>query len=128
MIALEEILRMVTVGVGVVVLCMDFRSYAHRKMTESMGLLWGFFSILLILLGALPVLSDWSKIIPKEGCMAFLFLAVAVIFGAFYISNNVSKLIRKNQELAMHVSLLNQENERILNELVELTGKSKSEI
>ena len=34
----------------------------------------------------------------------------------------------KNQELAMQVSLLNQENERILEELCKLTGKSRREL
>ena len=125
---MEEILKMAAIGVGVLVLWLDFSSYAHRKMTESMGLLWGLFAVLLVLLGAVPGLSGWSGVIPKEACPAFLCVAITVIFGTFYISNNISKLLRKNQELAMHVSLLNQENERILNELVELTGKNKSEI
>ena len=125
---LGEILKIAAVGMGVLVLWLDFSSYAHRKMTESLGLLWGFFGILLVLLGTVPGLSDWSKVIPKEACPAFLCIAAAAVFGAFYVSINVSKLLRKNQELAMHVSLLNQENERILNELVELTGRNKSEI
>ena len=46
----------------------------------------------------------------------------------FKISEYVSVLSRKNQELAMQVSLLNQENERILTELQQLTGKNKTEL
>ena len=125
---MAEILRVIVVGMGVLVLGMDFVSFAHRKMTESLGLVWGFFAVVLILCGAVPGLSDWSKVLPKEACAAFLVIGGIVILGLFYLSGNVSKLLRKNQELAMQVSLLNQENERILGELEALTGKSKTRI
>lgn len=84
--------------------------------------------MVLILFGAVPGLSDWSKVVPKEACAAFLVIGGIAILGTFYLSGNVSKLLRKNQELAMQVSLLNQENERILGELEALTGKSKTRI
>lgn len=123
-----EILRVIVVGMGILVLCMDFWSFAHRRMTESLGLAWALFSVVLILLGALPGLSDWTKAVPKEGCGALVVIGILAILGSFYLSGNVSKLIRKNQELAMQVSLLNQENELILNELEALTGKNKTDI
>lgn len=125
---MAEVLRAIVVGMGIIVLCMDFVSFAHRRMTESLGLVWGFFAVLLILFGAVPGLSDWSKVLPKEACAAFLVMGGIAILGLFYLSGNVSKLLRKNQELAMQVSLLNQENERILGELEMLTGKSKTRI
>ena len=71
----------------------------------------------LILLGVVPGLSDWSKVVPQEAIPAFLLISLAVIFSFFYLSCAVSQLLRKNQELAMHVSLLNQENEIILQKL-----------
>ena len=123
-----EILKVIVVGVGILVLCMDFLSFAHRKMTESLGLAWGFFSVVLILSGVLPGLSDWTKAVPKEASGALVLIGILAILGSFYLSGSVSKLIRKNQELAMQVSLLNQENERILRELEELTGKNKTSI
>lgn len=123
-----EILRIIVVGVGLIVLCMDFLSFAYRKMTESLGLAWGFFSVVLILFGAVPGLSGWTKAVPKEACGALVVIGILAVLGSFYLSGNVSKLIRKNQELAMQVSLLNQENERILSELEALTGKSKTSI
>ena len=41
---------------------------------------------------------------------------------------HISSLFMKNQELAILVSLLNQENERILRELEKLTGKNAREL
>ena len=46
-----------------------------------------------------------------------MLISFVIIFSFFYISCAVSQLLRKNQELAMHVSLLNQENEIILQKL-----------
>lgn len=54
-----------------------------------------------------------------------MILSAFLILFLFKISEYVSVLSRKNQELAMQVSLLNQENERILTELQQLTGKTK---
>ena len=48
-----------------------------------------------------------------------------VIEAAWFISIQVSLLIRKNQELAMQVSLLNQENEQILAKISELVSKAE---
>lgn len=58
------------------------------------------------------------------GCLIPIFVLIFFsIMGMFYLSQVISQLIRKNQELAMQVSLLNQENERILRELRDLTTK-----
>ena len=104
-----DMLRVIVAVEGVLLLCLDFRSFVYRKITEGMGLGWGCFAFILILLGAVPGLSDWCRVLPKEAYPAFLLLSVSVLLG-----------VRKNREIAMHVSLLNQENERILHEMKEL--------
>lgn len=120
-----NLLCIIIIVEGILLLCMDFRSYVYRKVTEGMGLGWGCFSIVLILLGAVPGLSDWCRVLPKEAYPAFILVSIVVLFGAFRISCSISQLIRKNQELAMHVSLLNQENERILHDLKHLREQGK---
>ncbi len=115
-----DMLRVIVAVEGVLLLCLDFRSFVYRKITEGMGLGWGCFAFILILLGAVPGLSDWCRVLPKEAYPAFLLLSVSVLLGAFRISCTISQLVRKNREIAMHVSLLNQENERILHEMKEL--------
>ncbi len=57
----------------------------------------------------------------------FLVGAVAVWSG-YELSVQISSLSLKTQELAMQVSLLNQENERMLKALSELTGKDVRDI
>ncbi len=111
------ILCMITVLEGIVLLVVDFVSFVYQKITVGIELCWSAFAVVLILLGVVPGLSDWSKVVPQEAIPAFLLISLAVIFSFFYLSCAVSQLLRKNQELAMHVSLLNQENEIILQKL-----------
>lgn len=46
-----------------------------------------------------------------------IFLGILLVLSLFGFSQAISVLVMKNQELAMQVSLLNQENESILQEL-----------
>lgn len=111
------ILCTITVIEGIVLLVVDFISFVYQKITVGIELCWSAFAVVLILLGVVPGLSDWSRVVPREAVPAFLLISLAVIFSFFYLSCAVSQLLRKNQELAMHVSLLNQENEIILQKL-----------
>lgn len=117
------ILRLVVVLSGVFFICLDFIAYSYRKITESIGLGWAGFSILMILSGALPGFSLWSKVIDLEHYAAVFVMGFFLILGIFGLSVNISQLVRKNQELAMQVSLLNQENEMILKQLNELRSE-----
>ena len=60
--------------------------------------------------------------------IALLLFGTFVVGFVFKLSSSISQISMKTQELAMQVSLLNQENERILYELEELTGKTKVDI
>ncbi len=119
------ILRLLFAGTGIVLLVLSFLSYARQRLTEGMGLIWGFFSLLLIAVGVFPGLLGLT-----EGHAALLvcLLGLLLIFLLFKISMEVSVLAMKNQELAMQVSLLNQENERILHELGILTDEKKDTV
>lgn len=124
---MAHILCLVTVLEGIVLLIVDFISFVYQKITVGIELCWSAFAVLLILLGVVPGLSDWSKAIPIEAVPAFLLISLAIIFSFFYLSCAISQLLRKNQELAMHVSLLNQENEIILQKLKENSAKEGKE-
>lgn len=120
-----EILRIVMGLTGAVLLWQVFVSLAKRKMKESIGMCWSIVGGGMILLAVVPGLSGWSNVIPKEAALAWVLGGIAVLWLVFMLSRHVSTLMMKNQELAMQVSLLNQENERILKQLELLTGKKK---
>ncbi len=124
-------LCVMTVVEGIALLIVDFLSFVYRKITVGFMLCWGAFSIVFILLGAVPGLSDWTKIVPLEAVPAYMLISLSIMGCFFYLSCAVSELLRKNQELAMHVSLLNQENEIILEKLhivkTEKAGKPEAQ-
>lgn len=123
-----EILRIAIGIMGAFLLGADFLALAKRKMKESIGMVWCVFGVLLILLAAVPGLAGWSTWIIPQAAAAFILIVAALLWWLFLLSSHVSVLIMKNQELAMQVSLLNQENERILSRLEELTGKKKIDL
>lgn len=124
---MTDLLRLAVVSMGVVLLVMDFMTFVYQKITEGIGLLWFFLGFVLILTGAIPGLNKWTAVVPPEAVPALLLTGVSFLLAAFYLSSLISQLLRKNQELAMHVSLLNQENESILYELKELKDLQKHE-
>lgn len=124
---IATILCIITIIEGIVLLIVDFLAFVYQKITVGVCLCWSAFAIIFILLGSVPGLSDWTTIIPCEAIPAYLLISFAIMACFFYLSCAVSQLLRKNQELAMHVSLLNQENEIILQQLNERREQDEKE-
>ena len=99
-----------------------------KKLKEGFLLGWCLFALFFILAGIIPALSFCTGTFAVFSGPAQMILSAFLVLFLFKISEYVSVLSRKNQELAMQVSLLNQENERILTELQQLTGKNKTEL
>ena len=116
------ILRIFLTAAGVLFLLGDINAYVRQKLTDTIGLLWAFVSVALILTGVGSVPGA-----REEEYLVVLLLAVCLLLLIllFKLSKVVSVLSMKNQELAMQVSLLNQENERILHRLGILTDEKK---
>lgn len=122
------IFKIAAIAAGVLLLLLSFLALVKKKMTEGIALGWALGSILLIVIGIVPCLNDWADKLSTTHIAALLLFASFVVGFMFKLSEMLSTIIMKNQELAMQVSLLNQENERILYELEELTGKNKVDI
>lgn len=122
------ILQIIMVAAGVCLLIITTNSLAKRKMTESFCLAWGLISVVLILAGIFLRPAGWSRYLSNMGMILVLMIGFIVVYVAYFLSSKVSELSRKNQELAMQVSLLNQENERILERLEQLTGEDKRDL
>ena len=108
------------IGTGVVLLVIVLLSLAKRRMTEPFCLAWGFFALLLLLAGFLLHPTELDRYISATGMLLILFLFYSVLVSAYALSRALSVLIRKNRELAVQVSILNMEMERI-------TGRGRRE-
>ena len=119
------IIRILMVGTGILFLVLAFWAYTRQKLNDSMALIWVFVSIALVITGAVPAVSKHLG----ESLLIFMFIiCLLLLFLLFKVSKAVSVLSMKNQELAMQVSLLNQENERILHKLGILTDEKKDSV
>ncbi len=122
------ILRIAVVVTGCLFLVLNLVTYVKKRLTEKFTWLWTLFAVVLILSGVVPGLYDWSSTMNSSGYIAAGIIAVLVIQFIFIITKEIAELKKRNKELAMHVSLLNQENERILARLEKMTGVNKSDI
>ena len=122
------VLRMIMVVAGCLFLILNFVTYVKKNLTEKFTWMWTFFCVVMILSGIVPGLNNWSFQFNSWGYMALCIIMVLIVQFIFIITKEIANLKKRNKELAMHVSLLNQENERILAELEKLTGRTKAEL
>ncbi|MCM1568698.1 MAG: hypothetical protein NC081_04540 [Roseburia sp.] len=109
------------VGIAMIVLAialfvLDFCAYARKRMNESFGMIWMWIALVFLILGVVLLAVPKLQTVWAAGIIYGLIL----IFLIFKVTKVISVLVMKTQELAMQVSLLNQENERILQEIADI--------
>ena len=114
----------ILMGIGIMIV--TFVLHAKKKLTVNLAVTWELLGIAAILSGAVPRFSGWSSRIGLGSLVVLLITALLVLWGVYQMTIQISSLLMKNQ--AILVSLLNQENERILRELEKLTGKNAREL
>ncbi|MCR5546034.1 MAG: DUF2304 domain-containing protein [Lachnospiraceae bacterium] len=113
-------IRCVFIVTGIILFLLDISFYVKKKIYEDLALGWVVVSVIEILLGALPVWRGGILLVDvKVSFILTLCLSILALL-LFFVSALTSVLKKKNQELAMQVSLLNQENEMILQRLDKL--------
>ena len=122
------ILRVILILSGGAMMLITVGSLAKRRMNESFCLAWSIVSLALFAAGIVLRPAEWQKYISGKALALVLIIFTAIFYAAYFTSLKVSEITRKNQELAIQVSLLNQENERILRRLAEVTGKDVREL
>ena len=61
--------------------------------------------------------SQLDRYISTRGLILIIIVVSGILWGLWFISTQVSLLKRRNQEMAMQISLLNNDCEKILKEL-----------
>ena len=110
-------LRIFMIAVGLVILGMTVVSLARKHMTESFCIVWGVVAAIIFCAGIILRPTQWNRYISWGALLLILFGAVLLLAGAFFFSVRISMLTRQVKELAIQVSLLNQENAMMLREL-----------
>ena len=115
-----DVLRLFVIVAGAYMFLKAILSLAKRKMTEPFCLAWAVLSALMIFSGILLNPSQLDGYISTRGLILIIIIVSGILWGLWFISTQVSILKRKNQELAMQISLLNNDCEKILRELEKL--------
>lgn len=118
--AVGDVLRLFVIVAGAYMFLKAILSLAKRKMTEPFCLAWAVLSALMILSGILLNPSQLDGYISIRGLILIIMIVSGILWGLWFISTQVSILKRRNQELAMQISLLNNDCEKILRELEKL--------
>ena len=105
---------------GVILFLFGFWTHSFKKLAVNYAVIWGLLGILLILMGTIPILSEWTSMLAPGTSLAFFCVGALILFTEVQNSLVISQLNMKNRELAMQVSLLNQESERMMAELEEV--------
>ncbi len=111
------LLQMLVAIGGIVFLVITFLSYAKRKMTAEIGLMWILFSILMMVIGVIPDGLAFLGQTGKSTAVVLFGVAYFFLLMLLYLSIVISRLLRQNQELAIQVSLLIHDNARIASAL-----------
>ena len=118
--AVGDVLRLFVIVAGAYMFLKAILSLAKRKMTEPFCLAWAVLSALMILSGILLNPSQLDGYISTRGLILIIIIVSGILWGLWFISTQVSILKRRNQELAMQISLLNNDYEKIIKELEKL--------
>ena len=118
--AVGDVLRLFVIVAGAYMFLKAILSLAKRKMTEPFCLAWAVLSALIILSGILLNPSQLDGYISTRGLILIIIIVSGILWGLWFISTQVSILKRRNQELAMQISLVNNDCEKILRELEKL--------
>ena len=117
---LGDLLTIFLIMMGICLLVMAILSLAKRKMTEPFCLAGAIVSVLLVICGILIEPSELERYVSLRILILIFLITIGVVWTLWFISTQLSILMRKNQELAMQISLLNQDSERMLKKLEEL--------
>lgn len=117
---LGDLLTIFLIVMGIFLLVMAILSLAKRKMTEPFCLAWAIVSVLLVICGILIEPSELERYVSLRILILIFLITIGAAWTLWFISTQLSILMRKNQELAMQISLLNRDSERMMKKLEEL--------
>ena len=117
------ILKIVIILLGAFLLFDAIFSLAKRTMSESFCLRWGLISVLIIIIGIIIRPSKRSDFLSPMSFALILMTIYPLLHIALFFSHTISDLVRKNNELAINVSLLISENEELKKTIEEIKNE-----
>lgn len=123
------ILQIIVILIGLGILTLAIVMLARKKLEANACVTWGFIAVVMIVAGIILHPDGWVNYLSPAGMVLIVVIGVSILLGMFRMSSSLSTEVRKNNELAMQVSLLNFEITELLkkvNDLEEQLEKYKN--
>ena len=124
----EYLLQVLIIIAGAVLLFCTIYALARKTLTENISMFWTAISLFLIVSGLVLLPFDWELYISTGALLIAAACFALLLVGMFYLSRLLSLNIRRTQELAIQVSLLNQEHIMVDRCLTGMSGQAEHAI
>ncbi len=102
---------------GIAIIFITFMLFTCRKLIVKIAMYWNVMGIMMIVFGAIDIWQTWKKFFDGVFYWPFLLIFYMMLVGLMIMSVHMSMDIFRTRELAMHISLINQENERLIRDI-----------
>lgn len=124
----EYLFQILLIMAGVLLFLRTLWSLSRKKLTETISMFWSAVAVGLTLVGIVLIPMDWQQYI-TPGALIIVAVGFALMIECmFFLSLQLSFTTRKTQELAIQISLLNQEHIKVDHCLSDLSGRSRNQI
>ena len=107
------LIQILLVAFGASMCITAFLSLVRRKMSEVVVIPWGLGSLIFIVLGLVIRPVEWRNYISPTGLALVIVIFVVASYAIYFFSIRITETMKKNNELAIQVSLLNTEVEEL---------------
>jgi len=112
-------LQVLFIAAGILVMVVDVTLLAKRKLSEPFSVTWGFVAVVFIIAGIVLRPNGWVNYMSPAGMVLLIVVGLCMIYGLFLATCHISEIMRKQAEMAMNISLLNQEIVELKKEVAE---------
>ena len=107
------IIQVLLIAFGASMFITAFASLVRRKMSEVVVIPWGLGSIIFIVLGLVIRPDGWKGYVSTSGLVLTSVICFCGAYAIYFFSIRITETMKKNNELAIQVSLLNTEVEEL---------------
>lgn len=107
-----DIIKMIMMAAGIVIMLSGFWSLAAKRLTANFAVVWEIAGMILIIFGTVSRLTIWTAGLSRREELLTGCIGMAGVLICYQFSLLVSRLMMRNHELAIEVSILLQENDR----------------
>ena len=122
------IIQILLIAFGTSMLVTSFISLVRRKMSEPVVIPWGIGAIVFTVLGIVIRPDHWREYISPQGLTLVIVIFVCAAYAMYFFSIRITDTMKKNNELAIQVSLLNTEVEELRKKMESLEEDEKDSV